>query len=211
VRIEPLGDAAMILRELPGPPHAVAAALTGTPGVLETVPSFETVGVYFDPMSPPCEEDLQSAVTDLLLEGNPGRRHVVPVCYELGEDLREVAEQLQLPPEEVVALHTGSEYRCFAIGFCPGFPYLGPLPSPLDRIGRRLSPRPRVPAGAVAIAAGQAGIYTLPKPGGWAILGRTPLCLVDVEERYFPIRAGDQVRFARIGRDEYEARLGERL
>jgi inhibitor of KinA len=207
--VEPLGESAYILRNLGAPAFRVAEALEAArlPGMIEAVASYDTVGIYVDPevFNPsrlPSTFDLADA---------PPTLHRIPVCYELGEDLAEVATALKMEPKDVVELHAGREYDCYAVGFCPGFPYLGYLPPPLDSIGRMASPRTRVEPGSVAIAAGQTGIYPLPRPGGWAILGRTPLTLVDVDDDYFPISAGDRVLFTPITRGEYDRRLGERL
>ena len=111
----------------------------------------------------------------------------------------------------MIALHSGVEYDVFAIGFLPGFPYAGYLPPALTGLPRRESPRLRVPAGSVAIAGRQTGIYPGESPGGWHLLGRTPLCIVDLDEGYFPIRAGDRIRFQPISAAEFEARRHERL
>ncbi len=207
--LEPLGDAAYILRDLAMPAHAVADALNAMPprGLREAVASYETVGLYVDPHL------FDAAALELppVQDAGTARRHEIPVCYEMGQDLEGAAEHLGLRPEELVRLHTGREYRCFAVGFCPGFPYLGTLPERIAGVPRRSEPRIRVEAGSVAVTGRQTGVYPLERPGGWAILGRTPLTLVDVEKGYFPIRSGDLVRFAPIHADEFRARRGERL
>jgi len=112
---------------------------------------------------------------------------------------------------EVVANHSGRDYTVFAIGFLPGFPYLGYLPEALCGLPRREAPRVRVPAGSVAIAGRQTGVYPAESPGGWYLLGRTPLRIVDVARGHFPIRAGDRVRFEPISPAEFDARLEEIL
>ena len=131
-----------------------------------------------------------------------------PVLYD-GEDLAEVVRRTGVAEEDFVAFHAG-EYDCRAVGFCPGFAYLGPLNPAID-LPRRESPRPRVAAGSVAIAAGMTAVYPLERPGGWWIVGRTPLTLVDEADGYFPFRAGDRVRFVAIDAAEFERRRGERL
>ena len=95
------------------------------------------------------------------------------------------------PPAEFV-------HWMFAVGFLPGFPYAGYLPDALSGLGRRAAPRVRVPAGSVAIAGRQTGVYPSESPGGWHLIGRTPLRIVDVEGGHFPIRAGDRIRFRPI-------------
>jgi KipI family sensor histidine kinase inhibitor len=108
-------------------------------------------------------------------------------------------------------LHSGVEYNVFAIGFLPGFVYAGYLPPALAGLPRRDAPRVRVPVGSVAIAGRQTGIYPRESPGGWHLLGRTPLRIVDPDEGYFPIQAGDRIQFQLIPADEFEARRHERL
>jgi inhibitor of KinA len=129
----------------------------------------------------------------------------------MGPDLARVAERTGLTADEVVRLHTGAEYTVYAIGFCPGFPYLGYLPGQLCGVPRLATPRLRVEPGSVGLTGRQTGVYPLERPGGWNLVGRTPLVLVDVAEGYFPIRSGDRVRFERIDRAEFERRRGERL
>ena len=111
----------------------------------------------------------------------------------------------------MIALHSGTEYTVYAIGFCPGFPYLGYLPEALCGVPRLPSPRLRVPPGSVGLTGRQTGIYPLPRPGGWNLIGRTPLILVDPAAGYFPLRVGDRVHFHRIGEAEYRRREGDRL
>lgn len=214
MHVEPLGESAWIFRNLPVSPARACSVLNSRSdlGIIEAVASYETVGIYVDPLlsvNPQIfirllQEVEEEADTDI-------RHHQVPVCYSLGEDLEEVAENLGIAPEEVVQLHCGTDYTCFAVGFCPGFPYLGYLPEKLAGIPRKDHPRNRVEPGSVAITGRQTGIYPMPRPGGWSILGHTPLTLVDVEERYFPIRSGDIIRFLPISLEDYRALKGERL
>jgi KipI family sensor histidine kinase inhibitor len=143
-------------------------------------------------------------------ERPPSPPIAIPVLYD-GEDLPEVAGRLGLTADEVVGLHSGRDYQVLAIGFLPGFPYAGYLPEPLAGLPRRDSPRVRVPAGSVAITGNQTGIYPSESPGGWHLIGRTPLRIVDLESGHFPIRAGDRILFEPIGRPEFEARAGELL
>jgi inhibitor of KinA len=125
-------------------------------------------------------------------------------------DLERVSEHTRLSVEEVISQHSGVRFTVYAIGFCPGFPYLGYLPNALVGVPRLASPRLRVEAGSVGLTGRQTGIYTEERPGGWNIVGRTPLELVNVADGYFPLRTGDQVEFRRIGVAEYRLRLGER-
>jgi inhibitor of KinA len=140
-----------------------------------------------------------------------GRLHVVPCCYAFGLDFERIQEQSGLQREEIIALHCGAIYTVYAIGFCPGFPYLGYLPPKLTGMPRLASPRVKVEAGSVGLTGRQTGVYTEVRPGGWNIVGRTPLQLVDVKEGYFPLRTGDRVQFRPIDESEFRAREGERL
>jgi inhibitor of KinA len=136
----------------------------------------------------------------------PGPLIEIPVCYggELGPDLDIVASHTQLAPEEVIARHAQPDYLVYMVGFAPGFPYLGGLDARLAT-PRRARPRPLVPAGAVGIAGLQTGIYSLPTPGGWRLIGRTPLRLFD-PSRAQPslLQAGDRLRFVPISMQEFQ-------
>jgi inhibitor of KinA len=116
-----------------------------------------------------------------------------------------------LTPDEIIRLHVETEYTVYAIGFCPGFPYLGYLPGQLSNVPRLESPRLRVEAGSVGLTGRQTGIYTEARPGGWNLIGRTPLELVNVPDDYFPLRTGDRVQFYRIDEREFVTLVGERL
>ena len=124
----------------------------------------------------------------------PGRLHRIPVTYD-GPDITEVAGRLKLTHQQVVDLHTRPVYRVFLVGFVPGWAYLGPLSEELE-LPRRHVPRTQVPAGSVAIAGRQSGIYPLPTPGGWHLIGRTrvKLFLPDSDPPCL-FRAGDRVKF----------------
>ena len=111
----------------------------------------------------------------------------------------------------MIAIHSSLDYDVFAVGFLPGFPYAGYLPPALSGLPRRDSPRLQVPAGSVAIAGRQTAVYPRQSPGGWHLLGTTPLSIVQVEAGYFPIQAGDRIRFQPISAGEFEARRDERL
>jgi len=126
-------------------------------------------------------------------------------------DLKSIAARLQLSEADVMQHHLDAVYTVYAIGFVPGFPYLGYLPAELSGLPRLAEPRLRVPAGSVGLTGRQTGIYPLERPGGWNILGRTPLELVNLEDEYFPLQVGDEVRFTRIDEAEYAQLAGERL
>lgn len=212
----PLGDQA-VLAAFPDEAAAVgfAAAVRAAdpPWLHDVVPAYSSVGVFFD-----ADRVTLREVTAWLAALRPtphspaaGTRVTVPVCYEMGPDLRRVAEITGLSADDVIRLHAGTEYTVYAIGFVPGFPYLGYLPAALHGVGRLASPRVRVEPGSVGLTGRQTGIYPLPRPGGWHLIGRTPLTLVDVAAGYFPLRVGDRVTFERIDAAEFRRLDGERL
>jgi inhibitor of KinA len=131
----------------------------------------------------------------------------VPVCYggAFGEDLPAVAAACELTPEQVIDLHVASRHVVYMLGFAPGFPYIGGL-DPRLAVPRRATPRTRIPAGTVAIARDQTAIYSLETPGGWNMIGRTPLKLFDpAADPPCLLRAGDEVRFVPLSEEQYRA------
>jgi inhibitor of KinA len=214
MRIEPIGDAAFVARDLGDVPAYILADAVqrlALPGVIEVVPSYDTLGIYVDPVRFEADTFVSKAGSIRAEGEQPGRLHTVPVCYDLGEDLEGCCDELGLTQNEFVAQHAGREYLCYAVGFAPGFPYLGYLPVRICGLSRLPAPRIAVPAGAVGVAEDQTGIYPGNRPGGWRLVGATPLTTVDVAEGYFPISAGDRIVFEPISLAEYEARKGERL
>jgi KipI family sensor histidine kinase inhibitor len=187
---------------------AVAAKSAGD-WVVDVVPAYDTVAVFLDPEDARLEQraDELSQLKPTRDEVDPPRIHQIPVLYD-GLDLDDVARVLALTRAEVVSAHVSQDYRIDAIGFQPGFPYAGNLPESLRGLPRRASPRTRVPAGSVAIVGNQTAIYPSESPGGWHLLGRTPLRIVDMPNGHFPIRVGDRLRFTPIERDEFEIRRG---
>jgi inhibitor of KinA len=214
--LQPLGDQAALAAfaaEDDALRWATAVRRLDPPWLVDVVQAYTSVAVFFD-----LDRTTFAAVADALgqleayaLPAAEARHHVIPCCYELQLDLARVAEQTGLSADEVIALHGSVEYTVYAIGFCPGFPYLGYLPERLCGVGRLPAPRLRVEAGSVGLTGRQTGIYTEARPGGWNLIGRTPLTLVDVADSYFPLRSGDRVRFARIDDVEYRRLLGRRL
>lgn len=198
-----LGENCWIGRDLTAQPASVVAFLKSLdlPHVLDIVPALESVGVYVTPLFE--EQWLPSIVT--AIESAPSQTWDIPVCYELGEDFEEVCQQLGLTPKDLIELHSGATYTCKAVGFSPGFPYLTGLQPPLDSLFRRETPRVSVPAGSVAIAAGQCGIYPQSTPGGWWLIGRTPSKLLDLEVDRYTIAAGDNVLFRPVSASEFES------
>ncbi|PYK18882.1 MAG: hypothetical protein DME55_05810 [Verrucomicrobia bacterium] len=131
----------------------------------------------------------------------------IPVCYdrEFALDIDDVARRAAISPDEVIRLHSAAEYRVACIGFVPGFPFLAGLPKELAT-PRRDVPRKQIPPGSVGIGGAQTGIYPLRSPGGWNLIGRTPLRLFDPQKNPPALlRAGERVRFHKITRDEFEA------
>ena len=227
MRLSPLGDRALLVHvgsTIDEATHrrvrAVCALLAarGIPGVVELVPSYAAVAVHYDPAlvrpaattrSDSPYHALVSTVTAALAElreeeAPPPRLVELPVCYggAHGPDLEDLARRHGLSPDEVVAIHTSGDYLVYMLGFAPGFAYLGGLPSSLIT-PRRPEPRTVVPAGSVGIGGSQTGVYPLAMPGGWQLIGRTPLRLFD-PERTPPalLDVGDHVRFRALAPHE---------
>lgn len=173
-------------------------------------PAYNSILVTFDPMNIVPEEMLamvQSIVQqkDTVTLSEP-RRVEIPVCYEeaFAPDLMDVAKHNELTIEEVIHIHSSPEYLVYFMGFSPGFPYLGEMP---DEIAtpRLQTPRLKVPAGSVAIGGRQTGIYPVASPGGWRLIGRTPLKLFSPEKNPPTLlQMGDQVRFVPITKNEFD-------
>ncbi len=183
------------------------------PWLIDVVSAYATVAVFHDPEQLRVGELLRQLATvePASLPEQFGPLHEIPCCYALGPDLERVARYTGLPLDEVVRRHSSIDYTVYAIGFCPGFPYLGYLPSELCGVPRLESPRLRVEPGSVGLTGRQTGIYPEARPGGWNLIGRTPLQLVDVVTNYFPLRVGDRVRFRPIDEAEFHHLLGRRI
>ncbi len=186
--------------------HAITAAEIS--GIVETVPSFRSLLVVFEPASidrASLIQQLRSLLETTSGRAQPiGRKWSVPVAYApFGEDLAEVSAMLRMSEREVVAAHTGAEFRVCMLGFQPGLPNLGGLP-PRLHISRRTVPRAPVPGGSVMIGGVQGAIMPMPTPSGFYLLGRTPIRLFD-QRRKEPalFRPGDSIRFREIGEDEF--------
>lgn len=181
------------------------------PGVRELVPTYRSLSVYFDPVETDAGaladrlESMAAAMGEGLSES--GDVVVVPVCYggAFGPDIKNVAEHNGLSEEDVVRLHTRPDYCCYMLGFTPGFPYLGGMDEQIAA-PRLENPRTLIPAGSVGIAGSQTGIYPIDSPGGWQIIGRTPLMLFNpLREPPTLLEAGLWVRFEAIPEGEYHA------
>ncbi|HEY5633321.1 MAG TPA: 5-oxoprolinase subunit PxpB [Burkholderiaceae bacterium] len=231
-RIEAAGDRCLIVEfgdrvdpAINRTVHALAERLLdeALEGVTDVVPAFTTVAVHYRPeavalgASGKAEDPLPharlSAALGSILEAGVQARDAdqrtveIPVCYggEFGPDLDEVAAACGLSPAEVVALHGESPHVVYMLGFAPGFPYMGGLDPRLAR-PRRSTPRVRIAAGTVAIAREQSAVYTLETPGGWNLIGRTPIALFrpDADPPSL-LRPGDRVRFVAISEADYRA------
>lgn len=173
-------------------------------GVVETMPTFRSLTVHYDPLQS-SRAALDPVLTALASQSEAapaanGRRWRLPVCYggEFGADLADVASATGLSPDAVVQLHADTELSVYMIGFMPGFPFMGDLPSALD-MPRRREPRLRVPAGSVAITGSLTAIYPWQSPGGWQLIGRCPVPLFDAAAATPSLLApGDTVRFEAI-------------
>ena len=183
---------------------ATALDALSMPGIIDRVPGYTTLLVVFDPASVDPDR-LSEALIRLDREADsmplaPGRLVTIPVAYggDFGPDLKAVAKRAGLSEAEVIERHSGADYRVGCVGFVPGFAYLVGLPSELET-PRRSSPRSRVPAGSVAIGGAQTGVYPFETPGGWHLIGRTPLRPFD-PNRAEPalLQAGDRVKFEPI-------------
>jgi len=193
----------------------LAAALEGRLGsaIRSLIPAYRSLSVHYDPMA--CSyERLHQAVEACLAEDaaradagekDCGRTVEIPVCYggQFGPDLAELAAARGLSPQQAIDLHSGGAYFVYMIGFTPGYCYLGGLDERLVT-PRRKEPRLKVPAGSVGIADRQTGIYSIASPGGWQIVGRTPLILFAPEQADpFLLRPGDTVRFRPIPAEDF--------
>ncbi len=233
-----LGDSAVVVTLGGGESEAVLARVRALalaleeaklPGVVDIVPAYASVAVFRrEPApAPPSFEELREGI-EAVARAAAGkvrrlRRRLrprkvatilveVPVCYggEFGPDLPEVAEHASVDPVRAIALHHGADYRVQAIGFAPGFPSLSCRPRALHT-PRRACPRAAVPAGSVGIGGGQTGVYPLEIPGGWQLIGRTPLALFDpAREPPARLRVGDRVKFRPVQEPEYQRQLAER-
>ncbi|NWF63887.1 MAG: 5-oxoprolinase subunit PxpB [Chloroflexi bacterium] len=206
--LKPLGDSSVLIQlgnainpALNARVHTLSALLQSSPAVIETVPAYCTVLIHYDPLTTTYNQikNIIEEKISLLDDAThrPSRRLEIPVLYgnASGPDFETVATTLALSPSELIRLHSEREYTVYMMGFTPGFPYLGILNEKLT-LPRMSTPRTRVPAGSVAIAGSQTGIYPVDSPGGWHILGHTPLKLFDpLSENPFLFAPGDVVKF----------------
>lgn len=233
MHIAPLGDCAMLItvgdtvdRDTQRRVRAIYERLqqAPVPGQLECVPAFASIVVHYDParagarLPDTAPYDVVAAAAQSTIDDvgqwPAGAERVVeiPVSYggEFGPDLEDVARAHGMTPEQVIGEHSCGEYFVYMLGFLPGFPYLGGL-SERIATSRRATPRALVPAGSVGIGGSQTGVYSMDSPGGWNIIGRTPLALFS-PDRPDPtlLHAGDTVRFRAIDAEEFARLRAER-
>jgi KipI family sensor histidine kinase inhibitor len=229
MEITPLGDSALIVRVIDdfardpeASLNAVRAALrsleaAAIPGVSELAPAYSTVAVFFDAARIARFDRLKITIESIVKASSFDDESTteapvveVPVCYDpaFAPDLEDVARVAGLTEAEVIYRHSSGSYRVSCVGFIAGFPFMSGLPPELAT-PRRTAPRKEVPAGSIGIGGAQTGIYPRTSPGGWNLIGRTPLRLFDVQrEPPTILRAGDRVRFRNISREEFDA-LGQ--
>ena len=233
MEITPLGDSALLIRVADNFDDAPDDVLTQVlaakcaleaariPGVVELAPAYTTVALFCDPVraidaGAPVDNVfgwIEQKIHEALSQAQETHVHrieaslvEIPVCYEteFALDLEDIARHAGLHWKEVIDLHCGTEYRVHCLGFTPGFPFLGGLPRKIAT-PRRDIPRKEIPAGSVAIGGKQTGIYPIKSPGGWNVIGRTPLQLFDPQkDPPALLRAGDRVCFRSITREEFE-------
>ena len=189
----------------------IALSSSDIPGIVETVPTYRSLMVHYDPEVIRCAP-LMDKLKDLLgqldkVEIPPSEVLEIPVLYggeEMGPDLKFVAEHAGKTEEEVIKIHTSTEYLIYMLGFTPGFTYLGGM-SDAIATPRLKTPRVKIPAGSVGIAGSQTGVYPIDSPGGWQLIGRTPVRMYDAS-RETPIlpQAGEYIKFYAIDQKEFD-------
>ncbi|MGE6632053.1 5-oxoprolinase subunit PxpB [Bacillus sp. NPDC077027] len=237
ITFHPLGDSAIVIQvgdEIRKEIHLLVQRIFGCvethpfQGYVEAVQAFANVTVFYEPytvyrenqldkkgISPYewVEKHLKNLLDRELIASTPVQRRIVeiPVCYggEFGPDLEEVATINGLTSNDVVRIHTEGTYLVYMIGFAPGFPFLGGLSKEIAA-PRRQSPRMSIPKGSVGIAGKQTGVYPISTPGGWQLIGQTPLALFRPDENIPSLlAAGDQVKFVQISKAEFFEREDE--
>jgi inhibitor of KinA len=194
---------------------AARVRAAGVAGVVEMVPTYRSLMVHYDPLATGHEE-LSAQLAALLEAGGAAaasaRLWRVPACYEAAyaPDLQDVAQRTGLAPDEVVRLHSQTLFHVYMIGFVPGYPYMGDLPAALV-LPRRADPRVRVPPGSIAIASTMTAVYPIESPGGWHLIGATPVRLFDAarvtasgDGRPALFSPGDKVRFEPVAAAHFE-------
>jgi inhibitor of KinA len=192
------------------------------PGMIEAVPAYSSLTIYYDMVQLHkrikadttvyewMKEQVEAIIQEPLPANNSSAAIIrIPVCYDIAfaPDLEEMATIKNISIEEIIEIHTAKKYRVYMLGFLPGFPYLGEVDEKIV-MPRKQQPRQQVAAGSVGIAGKQTGIYPLASPGGWQIIGRTPVKLFDADnDKPTLLKAGDWVEFYSITIEEYENKL----
>ncbi len=223
MRLSPLGDAAVYVEfgdtldlELNRSLQALAVAIRAraVPWIRDVVPALCGIALHFDPFHPElpdseiefCRELLEECFKSASKFEDSGRTVEVPVCYDpfFALDIEEVAAATKLSAQNIQKMHTSAKHWVLMVGFSPGQPYIGGLDPKLS-VPRRATPRTRMPMGAVAIANAQTAVYPYETPGGWSVIGRTPLTVFDPSRDPPSLFApGDRVRFIAVSRNEFE-------
>ena len=218
-RIVPAGDSALVVefedridpvvnaRTVAFADAVQAAAISG---VRDVVPSYRSVAIYFDPLRTDYDKLMSTLEAELArpaVDARAGRAPIrIPVCYggEFGPDLPQVAAFAKMSEKEVISIHASATYRVFMVGFVAGFAYMGTVDERIA-LPRHSTPRGRVPLGTVGIAGVQTGIYPAETPGGWQLIGRTPVKPFDASRAEpFLMKAGDSVQFYPVARTDFE-------
>lgn len=229
VSIRPLGDSALVIQLGEGISTILHKKIINLvdliendpfDGFIEVVPSYNNVTIYYDPVTIRLKnstsqfessfKQVSDRVKDYIERINdnelPQKRFIeIPVLYgnEFGPDLEYIATYNKIPSEKVIELHTEKEYLVYMLGFAPGFPFFGGVDKRIST-PRKEKPRPAIPAGSVGIAGEQTGVYPIETPGGWQVIGRTPVNLFNPEmSSPTLLQPGDRVRFTPITREEY--------
>ena len=221
IRLLPSGEQAMVIefgdkidQEINIKVHRFAKLLADLKDdrIIEIVPTYRSLLVQFD-LARIKREELADIVHKSLAsmkdgeeDSSPRKIVYVPVCYggEFGPDMNFVMEHTKLPAEEIIAIHTGTPYLVYMLGFTAGFPYLGGMSEKIAT-PRLKTPRTKIPAGSVGIAGSQTGLYPIESPGGWQLIGRTPIKAFSPQsENPFMFAAGDYLQFRAVSRNEYD-------
>lgn len=226
VKIIPSGDSGILIRfgntiteEINKKVHDLQLNLETmkTEGIIEMVPAYTDLLILYNPLKnsfKSMSQSIEEAIEKPKSSKTQQQRLIkIPTCYEgeYGADLDEVSKNTGLSKDEIVKIHSSSKYLVYMLGFTPGFSYLGGMD---ERIAcpRKKIPRQDIPAGSVGIADKQTGIYPIESPGGWQLIGRTPLNLFDPSrEEIFLCKAGDQLQFVPISKNEFESIKKEQL
>jgi inhibitor of KinA len=216
IEIREFGDAALLInfeQKIDKSIHTLVKSysqlLEKLPAVTYQIPAYCSITVAFDKTQTTFEE-FKTKIEDLEVDSSEMKSTSqiieIPVCYEteFAADMEELSKDLKISPDEIISLHTSETYEVYMMGFLPGFPYLGKLPKALE-CKRKSTPRKQVKAGSVGLAGSQTGIYPSAAPGGWQLIGQTPLKIFNPAEREaFHLKMGDRIKFKSISGEEFK-------